>query len=180
MQILAFVVVVRVGCSTASVVLKGAGLHQRLTLLIGIMAVLNLVLSVALVRSVRHRGRRARNGVPVTLVAVRQPLPHCLPARRAWRSGDVFREALWPALWPAAISLSILAFTGARLPPTLPSVVLQLAFSTAIYFGFFLLAVGPDGRREYLRHVTKLSNRSVRQVKSFGTATASTRPATTE
>ena len=41
-QILAFVVIVRVGCSTASVVLKGAGLHQRLTLLIGIMAVLNL------------------------------------------------------------------------------------------------------------------------------------------
>jgi len=93
---------------------------------------------------------------------------------------DVFREALWPALWPAAISLSLLAFTGARLPPTLPSVVLQLAVSTAVYFGFFLLAVGTDGRREYLRHVTNLSNRSVRQVKSFGTAPASTRPATTE
>ena len=178
-QILAFVVIVRVGCSTASVVLKGAGLHQRLTLLIGIMAVLNLVLSVALVRPFGIVGVAIGTAVPVTLVAVGSLFPTAC-RRVGLAFGDVFREALWPALWPAAISLSILAFTGARLPPTLPSVVLQLAFSTAIYFGFFLLAVGPDGRREYLRHVTKLSNRSVRQVKPFGTATASTRPATSE
>jgi len=100
--------------------------------------------------------------------------------RERFREVSGVREALWPALWPAAISLSMLAFTGARLPPTLPSVVLQLAVSTVVYFGFFLLAVGGDGRREYLRHINKLFNRSVRQVPSFGTAPATTRPATTE
>ena len=86
-------------------------MHRRLTLLIGLMAVLNLALSVALVRPFGIVGVAIGTAVPVTLVAVGGLVPHCLPARRTCVQ-RVFREALWPALWPAAISLSILAFTG--------------------------------------------------------------------
>ena len=102
----------------------------------------------------------------MTLVAVGSLFPTAC-RRVGLAFSDVFREALWPALWPAAISLSLLAFTGSLLPATLPSVVLQLAISTSVYFGFFLLAVGPEGRREYLRHVNRLLNRSGRRVEAF-------------
>ena len=59
------------------------------------------------------------------------------------------------------------------MPATLPSVGLQLAMSTTAYFALFLIAVGPDGRREYLRHVDVLLKRTPRRVTSVGTANAS-------
>ena len=157
-QILAIVVIVRVGSSTASIVLKGAGLHRRLTLLIGIMAIGNLALSVAMARSLGLLGVALGTVIPVTLIAACGLFPTA--CRRVGLSFfDVFRASLWPAMWPAAISLSLLAVSQTLFRVTLPSIVLQLAASAAIYVGLFLLAVGREGRREYLRHVDVLLNR---------------------
>ncbi len=162
-QILAFVVIVRVGAATSTVILKGAGMHRRLTVLVGLMAVGNLALSIALVRSLGLVGVALGTAVPVALIAVCGLVPtpaggcrcpslsssarHC-----GQRSGRRSSRALF------------LVGSRSRLPATLPAVGLQLAMSTAAYFALFLIAVGPDGRREYLRHVDVLLKRTPRRV----------------
>ena len=62
--------------------------------------------------------------------------------------------------------------TRTRFPSTLLAVALQLVLGSVIYLALFLLAVGRDGRREYLRHVDVLLKRTPRQVR-VGTANAS-------
>ena len=86
---------------------------------------------------------------------------------------QLFRNALWPALWPAAVAGLFLFASRSRLPATLPAVALQLSISTVIYFALFLIAVGADGRREYLRHVDVLLKRPPRRMSHVGTANAS-------
>jgi O-antigen/teichoic acid export membrane protein len=170
-QILAFVVIVRVGSSTSSVVLKGAGQHRRLTTLVGLMAVGNLALSIALVRTYGLVGVAVGTAVPVTLVAVCGLVPAAC-RRVEMPFGELFRGALWPALWPALFTGWLLVWSRTRLPATLPAVALQLAIGSAVYFAVFLVAVGHDGRREYVRHVDGLLKRTSRQVR-VGTANAS-------
>jgi len=42
-----------------------------------------------------------------------------------------------------------------------------------VYFALFLVAVGTEGRREYLGHVDGLLRRSMPLIRRFGTANAS-------
>jgi O-antigen/teichoic acid export membrane protein len=171
-QILAFVVIVRVGAATSTVILKGAGMHRRLTVLVGLMAVSNLTLSIALVRSLGLVGVALGTAVPVALIAGCGLVPTAC-RRVQMPFTDLFRTALWPAIWPAVVAGLLLVGSRSRLPATLPAVGLQLAMSTAIYFALFLVAVGADGRREYLRHADVLLKRRPRRVSSVGTANAS-------
>ena len=170
-QILAFVVIVRVGSSTSSVVLKGAGLHRRLTTLVGLMAVGNLALSIVLVRTHGLVGVAIGTAVPVTLVAVCGLVPAAC-RRVQMPFTELFRGALWPALWPAVIAGSLLVGSRTRFPATLSAVALQLVIGGAVYFALFLLAVGHESRREYLRHLDVLLKRRARRVR-VGTANAS-------
>ena len=171
-QILAFVVIVRVGSATSAVILKGAGIHRRLTFLVGLMAVGNVALSIALVRSLGLVGVALGTAVPVALIAVCGLVPTAC-RRVQMPFTELFRTALWPALWPAVVAGLFLVWSRSRLPATLPSVGLQLAMSTTVYFALFVIAVGPDGRREYLRHVDVLLKRTPRRVTTVGTANAS-------
>ena len=171
-QILAFVVIVRVGAATSTVILKGAGMHRRLTFLVGLMAVGNLALSIALVRPLGLVGVALGTAVPVALIAVCGLVPTAC-RRVQMPFTELFRTALWPALWPAVVAGLFLVGSRSRLPATLPAVGLQLAMSTAVYFALFLIAVGPDGRREYLRHMDVLLKRTPRRVTTVGTANAS-------
>jgi O-antigen/teichoic acid export membrane protein len=171
-QILSFVVIVRVGSSTSSVVLKGAGMHQRLTTMVAVMAVGNLALSIALVDTLGLVGVALGTAVPVALVAICGLLPAA--CRRVEISlVELFLKALWPALWPAAVAGAILVGSRNRFPATLPAVALQLAISTATYFALFLVAVGSEGRREYWQHVGVFLRRTPRRMSHVGTANAS-------
>jgi len=170
-QILAFVVIVRVASATSSVVLKGAGLHRRLTILVGLMAAGNLALSIALVRTHGLVGVAVGTAVPVTLVAVCGLVPAAC-RRVQMPFTELVGRALWPALWPAAIAGSLLVGSRTWFPATLPAVALQLVIGGAVYAALFLVAVGHEGRREYLRHVDVLLRRTSRQVR-VGTANAS-------
>jgi O-antigen/teichoic acid export membrane protein len=171
-QILAFVVVVRVGAATASIVLKGAGMHRGLTLLIAVMGVGNFVLSLILVKSIGLTGVAIGTAIPVFIIAVAALFP---TACRRVGVGvmEVLRYSVWPAVWPAAVSLTALAFTQTHLPARLSAVALQLAFGAVIYFGLFLVAVGSIGRREYLRHLDGLLRRRAPQMSRVGTVNAS-------
>ena len=163
-QVLAFVVIVRVGAATASIVLKGAGMHRRLTLLIALMGVGNFALSVALVGSIGLTGVAVGTAVPVALVALGVLFPTAC-RRVGLGLVEVLRYAVWPAVWPAAISLTLLALVRSRFPATLTAVALQLALSAIVYFALFLIAVGSGGRREYLRHVDGLLRRGLPQIR---------------
>jgi len=171
-QILAAVVIIRVGSSTASVVLKGAGLHRTLTALIGTMAIANLVLSIALIRPLGLMGVAVGTLIPVAAISLFGLVP--LAARRVKISlAHLFRHGVWPALWPAVIAGSVLFVTRNQLPARLSAVALQLVLGGIVYLSMFLLAVGSDGRREYRRHADGLLKRSSQQMSPVGTANAS-------
>ena len=171
-QILAAVVIIRVGSSTASVVLKGAGLHRTLTALISAMAIANLALSIALIRPLGLMGVAVGTLVPVAAFSLFGLVP--LAARRVNISlVHLFRHGVWPALWPAVIAASVLFVTRNQLPARLSAVALQLVLGGAVYLSMFLLAVGSDGRREYRRHADGLLKRSSQQMSPVGTANAS-------
>ena len=156
LQLLAAVVVVRVGTSTASIVLKGAGLHRWLTLLIVGMGLANVAISVALARPLGLMGIAIGTLVPVAAVSALGIFPTAcrrvgVPLTRA------LRDALWPAVWPAPIAGAALIATRAQLPATLPAVAMQLAAGAVLYYGLFLLvAIDETERREYLRQLRKL------------------------
>jgi O-antigen/teichoic acid export membrane protein len=171
-QILSVVVILRVGSSTASVVLKGAGLHRQLTLLISVMALVNLGLSVALVRPMGLTGVAIGTLVPVACVALLGLIPTAC-TRVGISIAELIRQSIWPALWPAAIAGCVLVLTRSRLPATLPMVAAQLALGAVIHAGLFLLAVGAEGRREYLRHADVLLRKRDAHMSRIGTANAS-------
>lgn len=172
-QILALVVIVRVGSSTASVVLKGAGMHKRLTTLVGVMSLANLGLSIALIPGLGLVGVAVGTLVPVSATAIFGLFPTA--CRRVGVSiVRMIREALWPALWPAAIAGSVLVLTRHRMPATLAAVALQLVIGAAIYYALFALAIGARARREYLRQAASLlRGRSASRMSQVGTANAS-------
>jgi O-antigen/teichoic acid export membrane protein len=171
-QLLAWVVIVRVGSSTASVVLKGAGMHRRLTALVAAMAVANLGLSLALARPLGLLGVAAGTVIPVTLVAAFGFVPTA--CRRVQLSPvELFRCAAWPALWPGLAAGALLFITRSRLPATLPMVALQFAAGVISYAVLFCIAIGRDSRREYVRHLDGLLKRRQGPLRRVGTVNAS-------
>jgi O-antigen/teichoic acid export membrane protein len=99
LQMLALLVVVRIGTATSAIILQGAGEHERLTVYIGITGIANLALSIALVQRFGLPGVAVGSIVPVTLMAGCATFPGAcrrvgLPLRQA------LREAVWPAAWP--------------------------------------------------------------------------------
>jgi O-antigen/teichoic acid export membrane protein len=152
-QILAVVTIVRVGTSTARVVLRGAGHHRLLAWSNVIAAAANVALSVVLIRT---------HGLPgvalatLLAVAVRAGLV-VLPAAAA-RVGLGVRQllvrAIWPALWPAAISLALLAALPAPDALRLRDAVGLGALATVLHGGLFV-ALALD-RRERARYLAGL------------------------
>jgi O-antigen/teichoic acid export membrane protein len=172
LQILAVVVIVRVGSSTASVVLKGAGMHRRLAGLVSVMAIVNIALSVALVKPLGLAGIAVGTLVPVSAISLFGYFPAA--CRRVGISvARMLYEAVWPAAWPAVAAGALLYVTRQHLPATLPAVALQLAIGGTFYIGLFMVAVGRENRREYLRHADLLLRRNKHQMSRVGTANAS-------
>jgi O-antigen/teichoic acid export membrane protein len=171
-QILALVVIVRVGSSTASIVLKGAGMHKRLTALIGLMSIANLGLSIALIPKFGLTGVAFGTLVPVAATAIFGLIPTA--CRRVGVSvALMFRESLWPALWPAFVAGGVLVLTRYRLPATLAAIGVQLVAGAAIYYALFALAIGSDARREYWRQADiLLKRRAANRMSQIGTANA--------
>lgn len=171
-QILALVVVIRVAAATSSIVLKGAGMHRRLTALITLMGLGNFALSVALVGSIGLTGVAVGTAIPVALISLFTLFPTA--CRRVGLSmAQTLRYSVWPALWPAFVSLGGLALISPHFPSRLLAIALQLVLSAMVYFALFLVAVGTEGRREYLGHVDGLLRRSMPLIRRFGTANAS-------
>ena len=147
-QVLALVVVVRVGFATSLTLLKGAGGHRLAT--IGTLAngVVTVVVGVLLVPVIGVTG--AAVGMLVPLAAIHLLLFFPAACRRV---GVAIETVLWqgvfPSVWPAAPAG--LAFLGLQ-QALGDGLVRGLAYLTAavlVYLGFFGLAIGTEDRRYY-------------------------------
>jgi hypothetical protein len=64
---------------------------------------------------------------------------------------DGFRRIVWPAAWPAAASITLLASTRHAIPATLPAVLSHLALGGVVYAAlFFLWGLDRDERRWFI------------------------------
>jgi O-antigen/teichoic acid export membrane protein len=158
LEILACVVIVRVGTATASTMLQGAG---YLPLLAGsnvVSAVVNVTLSVVLINLVGLRGVAIATLIPVMLRGIFVLLPTAcrrvgLPVRR------FAAAALWPAIWPALISLSPLLVVRAHISGLLPA-LLAGAVAGVLYAGLFIgVAIDRQDRTRYLVKLRTLAGR---------------------
>jgi len=159
LQILAALVILRVGNATSAAILKGAGEHRRLTAYVGITGLGNLALSIALVKSYGLVGVAIGTVEPVAFMAVTATFP------RACRRVGVtpvlaFKEAVWPALWPAAAMIICVRLAAPFGGVGLIAVVVKLLVAAALYEALFVgVAVGAAERRRYLSKARELMPR---------------------
>lgn len=158
-QIMLAVVLVRIGSASANIILKGAGEHRLLTLADGLTAVVNVILSIVLIRPLGLVGVALGTLIPTTAAAALVLYPAAcrrvnLPVNRP------LREAFWPAVWPAVFMLAFLKGLE-RIPPTgLLEVGIHLAVAGALYAGLFVgVAIGANERRFYWTQIRSLLER---------------------
>jgi O-antigen/teichoic acid export membrane protein len=159
-QILLIVVAVRISTASAGLILKGSGQHKLLTYTKATAAVVNVLLSVALIRPFGLLGVALGTLIPVTASTAFVLYPAAcrlvgLPIGRA------LVQAIWPATWPAVIMIGLLWLGRSLRPTSLFDVALHLAAGGLVYLGLFLgLAIGAEERRFYW---TKLRSLAARQ-----------------
>jgi O-antigen/teichoic acid export membrane protein len=158
-QILAVVVVIRVGDATATTLLKGMERHKLLAGMNVLMSLLNLGLSVALVHKYGLVGVAIGTLVPVALISVFVLFPVAckevkLPVTRVLALG------VWPAVWPMAFMCASLLVTRRFLSEGLITISLQAFVALLLYCAvFFWFAVDRLDREWYLRSVMTLARR---------------------
>jgi len=158
-QILAVVVVVRVGNATATTLLKGMERHRLLAILNVLMSLLNLGLSILLARRYGLVGVATGTLVPVAALSMFVLFPvACREVGLSVR--EVLLSAVWPALWPSALMWALLVITDRFTNEGLILVSLRAALGLLLYTGLFLWAAisNPD-RRWYLRSAMALVKR---------------------
>jgi len=161
-QIMLAVVLVRIAAASANTILKGAGEHRLLTFTNGITAVVNVLLSIVLIRPLGLIGVALGTLIPVATSAALVLYPAAcrrvgLPLRKT------LTEAFWPAIWPAAFMIAALRL-GARLPPAgLFGVALHLAGGGLLYLILFIgVAMRTDERQFYWLKIRTLLDRNHR------------------
>jgi O-antigen/teichoic acid export membrane protein len=148
LQILAVAVAIRVGNGTATMVLKGAGLHRLLAYVNLGTGVANVALSVLLVRFWGLAGVAVGTLIPVAFSAfvILQPA-----ASR--RVGVPLRALLIhsvvPTVWPGAVVGTLLYLTRGSVPPAFSAIFAHMAFSGLLYLALFVLAIGRRSRTMY-------------------------------
>jgi O-antigen/teichoic acid export membrane protein len=158
-QLLALSVIVRVGNATATTVLKGAGEHRLVALTNVVAAIVNLGLSVLLVKAFGLSGVALGTLVPIVMASTLVLFPAgCrrveLPLRRA------IAEAVWPALWPAGVMVCFVLATRAFIPQTLVGVATEMATASFIYALIFVMfGISHAERHFYFSKVRELVQR---------------------
>jgi O-antigen/teichoic acid export membrane protein len=159
-QFLALTVIIRVGNATASTVLKGAGRHRLLSFCNVVTALVNLSLSVAMVRRFGLTGVALGTLAPVTVAATFVVFPAAcrrvqLPGRRA------LVEAVWPAVWPAAAMAAYVVATRPLIGQSLVAVGAEMIAAVCVYaITFLMFGISAAERRFYLSKALEFSTRA--------------------
>jgi O-antigen/teichoic acid export membrane protein len=158
-QLLTFTVVVRVASATSTTMLRGAGRHRLLAFTNIATALVNVTLSVALVKRFGLAGVAIGTLVPVCLSAVFVLFPAgCarvgLPVRTA------LVESVWPALWPAIVMYGFVELTLPLVGTSLVAVAVEMAAAVLVYFvTFIFFGVSAAERRFYFGKIAELATR---------------------
>ena len=158
-QLLALSVIVRVGNATACTVLKGAGEHRLVAGTNVLAAIVNLGLSILFVKSFGLSGVALGTLVPIFMASTLVLFPAgCrrveLPIRRA------IADAVWPALWPAAVMTFFVIATRPFVPQTLVAVGVEMAAASLVYAVVFVFfGIGTVERRFYISKARELMRR---------------------
>ena len=149
-QILVLVVLVRVGSGTAATVLRGAGHHRLLAWSNSAAATTNIVLSVVLLKIYGLPGVAFATLIPIVVRAVVVLVP--VACKRVGVSVQTFVvQAVWPTLWPAAVSLGMLAAVRGHAVASLIQCLLYGAATALVYAVLFVgVAIGREDRRRYI------------------------------
>jgi O-antigen/teichoic acid export membrane protein len=161
LQLLAFTVIVRVGNATAATLLKGAGEHRLVAVTSILTGVVNVLLSIAIVRRLELTGVAIGTLVPVTASSLFVLFP--AGCRRVGLPlGRAMSQAVWPAVWPAAVMVAYVVLTRDLVAPTLFAVGAEAAAAALIYAAIFLLfGISAAERRFYVSKVIELKGRLV-------------------
>ena len=155
--ILAAAVIIRVGTSTATTVLKGAGQHSFLTWANIGMAVTNLTLSIALVRPLGMIGVALGTLISQATVSLLLLFPRAC-RRVDTRLVDAFKLGIWPSIWPFVPVGILLASSHTILGPGLLGVAVMSLIAGGLYSTLFLLlAIDRNERDWYIGKVKKLA-----------------------
>jgi O-antigen/teichoic acid export membrane protein len=147
-RILLAVVLMRVATASATMILKGAGHHRLLAFANATTAVLNVLLSVALVRSMGLVGVALGTLIPVASSAAFVLFP--LACRRIGLPvAQALRRAMWPAFWPALGLCAALWAGNWFAPRSLHALALDLVVAAVVYEALFLAGVSPQERQFY-------------------------------
>jgi O-antigen/teichoic acid export membrane protein len=151
--ILAVAVIIRVGNSTATTILKGADEHSFLTKANVAMAVVNLGLSIVLAQSFGLIGVALGTFVPLSIISILLLFPRA--CRRVEISQiDAYRHGVWPSVWPILPIVAALWVIRSYLEPTLLNVAVQACVGGGAYMVVFLwLAIERHERDWYLRKI---------------------------
>ncbi len=154
-QLLAVIVAIRVGNSTATTVLKGAGGHRLLTVCNLSTAASNLLLSILLVRPLGLVGVALGTLIPISAAAAFVQFPAAC-RRVGVGLPSAVASAVWPAVWPAIVMAVWLLASRDWFAPHMVGILADAAIGGALYLAVFVgLAMPADERRLYVREGQK-------------------------
>jgi O-antigen/teichoic acid export membrane protein len=158
--ILAIVVAIRVGNSTATTLLKGSGQHRLLAMSNLLIALANLAISIALIQPLGLIGVALGTLIAVAVVSIFVLFPAA--CRRVQLSrGEAFKTAVFPSLWPLIVMAGFLAVTRNLAGVNLAAIALQAISAGLLYLAVFLmLAIDRDERQWYLAKARDLLRRA--------------------
>ena len=158
-RILAFAVAIRVGNATATTLLKGAGEHRMLAWTNLGTGVVNVLLSIALIKPYGLVGVAVGTLIPIACSSIFIVQPAA--CRRVQLPMSVaFRQSVWPAIWPAFVVSAVLALTRDLSSGTLLAVALQAVSAGLLYLVlFFGVAVSRKDRLYYFTKALELAGR---------------------
>lgn len=169
-QILLLVVAVRVGNSSATTVLKGGGCHRFLAFTNLTIALVNVALSLLLIRSYGLIGQAVGTLIPVAIGSLFVLWPAAC-RRVGVGTLTAFTEAVWPALWPGVAMAAVILPMRNVMPHRLYAVALAAAIGGLFYFAAFLAFGVKQHEREL--YMTKFKELLVSSRTSSATGRAS-------
>ena len=162
-RLLLCVVLVRIGASSATVILRGAGQHRLLAVTNATTAIVNVLLSIALVGPLGIAGVAIGTLVPVSVGIAFVLFPRAC-ARVGISAWDMLRHAIWPAIWPTVGLAGVLwvgqPFAGARLSGLAALLVVGGLVYEALFVG---IAIPEAERRVYWSKLGQLARRRWRE-----------------
>ena len=158
--ILAAVVAIRVGNSTATTLLKGSGQHKLLATSNLVIAIANVAISIALVRQLGLIGVALGTLIAIASVSIFVLFPAA--CRRVQLSiPEALKTAVLPSIWPLVVMAAFLAVTRNLASANLLAIAVQAITAGLIYLAVFLMfAIASEERQWYIAKIRDLLRRA--------------------